>query len=159
MEKRYGATGRCDCLMKIGRSKWELIYGYGTDGVSGYTWRERFMHKPTADEVKKTIIEQINKRVDDEILNGFKWNGIPVYLSKENQFNFKVVYDMAERSAEETLPVKFKLGENEDGVPQYHEFTTIEDLRDFYKQAMNYVNKTLLNGWAEKDNIDMEAFT
>lgn len=158
MEKRYGATERCDCLMQIGRNKWELIYGYGTDGVSGWTWRERFTHKPTADEIKNIIINQINKRVDEDILNGFKWNGITVYLSTENQLNFKVVYDMAERSAE-TLPVKFKLGEDENGVPQYYEFTTIEDLRDFYNQAISHVNKTLTGGWAEKDNIIMEAFT
>ncbi|MEG2599833.1 MAG: hypothetical protein RSA66_10220 [Muribaculaceae bacterium] len=158
MEKRYGATERNDRLMQIGRNKWELIYGYGTDSVSGWTLRERFTHKPTADEIKEVIISEVNKRVDGEILNGFQWNGIPVYLSTENQFNFKVVYDMAEMSQEETLPVKFKLGEDELGEPMYYEFTTIEELRDFYKQAMYFINKTINDGWEEKDSINMEAF-
>lgn len=31
MEKRYGAVGRQDGLYKIGRNKWELIYGFGKD--------------------------------------------------------------------------------------------------------------------------------
>ncbi len=159
MEKRYGATERKDGLMQIGRNKWELTYGYGTDGVSGWNWRKRFTRKPTLDEIKTIIIAQINKRVDEDILNGFKWNGVPVYLSTENQFNFKAAYDMAEMSQGASLPVKFKLGEDEEGKPMYHEFTTLDDFRDFYSKAMAHVNQTLNDGWTEKDGVDWSVFT
>lgn len=159
MEKRYGATERNDGLMQIGRNKWELIYGYGTDGVSGWDWRKRFSYKPTIDEIKAVIIAQINRRVDEDILSGFEWNGTRVYLSTENQFNFKAAYDMAEMSQGATLPVTFKLGESEDGKPIYHEFTTLDDFRDFYSKAMLHITNTLKAGWEEKDGVDWNVFT
>lgn len=158
MEKRYGANERNDRLMQIGRNKWELIYGYGTDGISGWTWRERFAYKPTDAEIKNTIIIQINKIVDEVILNGFRWNDLPVYLSTENQFNFKAAYDIAEMSGGATLPVKFKLGEDETGQPQYWEFTSLDDFRDFYSKALNHVNSTLNAGWEEKDGVDWSVY-
>ena len=55
MKKIYGATERQDGLYKIGRNKWELIYGFGKDSEkaeTGYNYRERYSHKPTPDEVK-----------------------------------------------------------------------------------------------------------
>ena len=41
------------------------------------------------------------------------WNDIPVWLSTENQLNFKSVYDMAVQAAGASLPVEFKLGEQD----------------------------------------------
>jgi hypothetical protein len=36
----------------------------------------------------------INKQTDNKILNDFVWNGNGFYLSMENQFNFKNLYDL-----------------------------------------------------------------
>ena len=47
LEKIYGATARQDGLYKIGRNKYELIYGYGVDGENGYNWRRRYRNLPT----------------------------------------------------------------------------------------------------------------
>ena len=129
MEKRYGATERHDRLMKIGRNKWELIYGYGTDGVSGWTYRERFTRKPTQDEIKEIIIAQINRNVEEKILCGLVWKDMPIWLSTENQFNYKAAYDLAVQTGGQSLPVKFKFGTDEQ--PVYHTFTTLEELQEF----------------------------
>lgn len=158
MEKRYGATKRNDGLMQIGRNKWELIYGYGTDGERGWDWRERFSYKPSLDEIKSIIIAEINNRIDSDILSGFEWKGTRVYLSSENQFNFKAAYDMAEMSQGATLPVTFKLGETEDGNPIYHEFSELGDFQDFYSKVMMHITDTLKAGWKEKDSVDWSAF-
>ena len=95
LEKIYGATARQDGLYKIGRNKYELIYGYGVDGENGYNWRRRYRNLPTVEELKTDIEDTINALTDEKILNGFSWNGKNVYLSSENQFNFKAAYDLA----------------------------------------------------------------
>lgn len=156
MEKRYGATERHDRLMKIGRNKWELIYGYGTDGVSGWTYRERFTRKPTQDEIKEIIIAQINRNVEEKILCGLVWKDMPIWLSTENQFNYKAAYDLAVQTGEQSLPVKFKFGTDEQ--PVYHTFTTLDDLQEFYMTSLAFVQQVLDEGWQEKDNLDLSVF-
>lgn len=156
MEKRYGATERHDRLMKIGRNKWELIYGYGTDGVSGWTYRERFTRKPTQDEIKEIIIAQINRNVEEKILCGLVWKDMPIWLSTENQFNYKTAYDLAVQTGGQSLPVKFKFGTDEQ--PVYHTFTTLDDLQEFYMTSLAFVQQVLDEGWQEKDNLDLSVF-
>ena len=156
MEKRYGATERHDRLMKIGRNKWELIYGYGTDGVSGWTYRERFTRKPTQDEIKEIIIAQINLNVEEKILCGLVWKDMPIWLSTENQFNYKAAYDLAVQTGGQSLPVKFKFGTDEQ--PVYHTFTTLDDLQEFYMTSLAFVQQVLDEGWQEKDNLDLSVF-
>ena len=156
MEKRYGATERHDRLMKIGRNKWELIYGYGTDGVSGWTYRERFTRKPTPDEIKEIIIAQINRNVEGKILCGLVWKDMPIWLSTENQFNYKAAYDLAVQTGGQSLPVKFKFGTDEQ--PVYHTFTTLDDLQEFYMTSLAFVQQVLDEGWQEKDNLDLSVF-
>ena len=156
MEKRYGATERHDRLMKIGRNKWELIYGYGTDGVSGWTYRERFTRKPTQDEIKEIIIAQINRNVEEKILCGLVWKDMPIWLSTENQFNYKAAYDLAVQTGGQSLPVKFKFGTDEQ--PVYHTFTTLDDLQEFYMTSLAFVQQVLDEGWQENDNLDLSVF-
>ena len=156
MEKRYGATERNDRLMQIGRNKWELIYGYGTDGVSGWTYRERFNRKPTQDEIKDIIIAQINCNVEEKILCGLVWRDMPIWLSTENQFNYKAAYDLAVQTGGQSLPVKFKFGTDEQ--PVYHTFTTLEELQEFYMISLAFVQQVLDEGWQEKDNLDLSVF-
>lgn len=156
MEKRYGATERHDRLMKIGRNKWELIYGYGTDGVSGWTYRERFTRKPTQDEIKEIIIAQINRNVEEKILCGLVWKDMPIWLSTENQFNYKAAYDLAVQTGGQSLPVKFKFGTDEQ--PMYHTFTTLDDLQEFHMTSLAFVQQVLDEGWQEKDNLDLSVF-
>lgn len=161
MEKVYGSPKRQDGLYKIGRNKWELIYGFGKDNENddtGWNWRQRFSRKPAVDEVKAMIVSQINTETDRKILSGFMWQGIQVWLSQENQMNFKAAYDLSVQTAGAILPIKFKLGEESDGKPIYHIFSEMDEFRDFYTKALTYINKMLTDGWEEKDSIDMTVY-
>ena len=51
-----------------------------------------------------------------------------------------------------SLPVTFKFGH--DGESVYHEFTTVDELADFYLSSVTYVKEVLSRGWAKKDAID-----
>lgn len=114
-----------------------------------------FNHKPTLQEVKDTILSWYNIKIDTNILTGFVWNDIPVWLSMENQFNYKAAYDLAIQTNGQSLPT-FKFGTTE--TPVYHKFETLEELKDFYISAMSYVTGTLANGWQEKDKIDWTVY-
>lgn len=159
MEKIYGATERQDGLYSIGRNKWELFYGFGKDNPddeSGYNWRQKFKHKPSLADIRAIIKETINNETDRKILEGFVWNGMPVWLSTENQFNYKAAYDLAVQTNGATLPVRFKFGT--DAAPVYYNFESLEDFADFYTQAMVHINTVLNKGWAEKDLADSMTF-
>lgn len=159
MEKIYGTTIRQDGLQKVGRKRYELFYGFGKDNANdetGYNYRKTFAYKPTIDEIKEIIITQINKEIDLKILNGLEWKGMPIWLSSENQFNYKAAYDLAVQTNGTTLPVTFKFGT--DNSPIYHTFENLEEFQEFYTTSLAYVQQTLLDGWSEKDSIDWSVF-
>lgn len=152
MEKVFGATQRHDQLTTYtGTQRAMLIYGFGLEGDNGYDWRHTFDHHPTADELKEVITQHIDAQTDGKILSGFVWNGQRVWLSAENQFNFKAAYDVAVQTDGATLPVKFKLGEDADGLPMYHTFNSMNAFTDFYTGAISFIQQTLAAGWEEKD--------
>lgn len=159
MEKIYGATERQDGLYSIGRNKWELFYGFGKDNPddeTGYNWRQKFKQKPSLADIRAIIKETINNETDRKILEGFVWKGMPVWLSTENQFNYKAAYDLAVQTNGATLPVRFKFGTDE--APVYYTFESIEDFSNFYTLAMVHINTVLNEGWAEKDLADSMTF-
>ena len=138
---------------------------YGLKKVDGklYEWHEIYLPKTqnaniSLDIVKTAILNDINQRTDEKILSGLVWQDKPVWLSQENQFNFKAAYDLAVQTQGATLPVTFKLGEAEDGTPVYHTFETMEDSTDFYTAAVNHIHQSVADGWLEKDGIDWSPY-
>ena len=158
--KIYGAKERQDGIVVLSSNKACIYVGFGKDSEdaeSGYNWRKDYDHIPTIAEVKADIEELINAHTDAKILTGFSWNGKPVYLSSENQFNFKAAYDLAVQTSGKTLPVKFKLGEDRRGNAVYHTFEDLAEFTDFYTKAIAYVSDCLNEGWEEKDSIDYDS--
>ena len=147
-----------------------IIIGYGLKKVSGdiCEWYEVYLYKKqnsqvTLQTVKDAIYADINAQTDMKIVSGLVWESadgemIPVWLSTENQFNFKSAYDLAVQKNGATLPVTFKMGETEDGEPVYHTFSTMEESDDFYTKAVAFINQTLAEGWQRKDSIDWTPY-
>lgn len=157
MDKIYGAEIRQDGLYKIGFSLYELIYGFGKDNPTdetGWNWRQRFDHKPTLTEIEETIKITINSETDNKILSGFIWEGMPVWLSSENQFNYKMAYDLAFQSEGASLPVTFKFGT--DDKPKYHTFESLSEFNDFYLAMSKHITDTIKAGWDEKEQLHQE---
>lgn len=142
------------------------VVGYGLkpiDGSDDYTWREVYLPRKqypivSLQTVKDAIIADINAVTDEKILSGFVWNDKPVWLSEENQRNFSEAQRVAMMVPEQILPVTFKLGEQADGTPVYHEFQNAEELTAFYLQSVAYINQQLQQGWQEKDAIDWSPY-
>lgn len=139
------------------KNKWRVRWDVRDSENGNVTYMEHdFDHKPTADEVKGIVIGWYNSQIDNEIVSGFEWNGIRVWLSGENQFNYKASYDLAVQMGGVSLPVTFKFGTDEESV--YHEFATVEELADFYMKAMSHVQEALAIGWQKKDSFDFELY-
>ena len=154
-------------LSRMASGRWKIHFGFEpyyevdeegnkTETQLG-TWTEALVpFKPSLEQLKKLILDAINKEVDEKILSGFVWKDMPVWLSTENQFNYKAAYDLAVMSQGQSLPVMFKFGTTD--KPIYYTFETVEDLSNFYISAMNYINNTLAEGWTKKDTIDWKIY-
>lgn len=121
------------------------------------TWTEAIIKpKPSLEQIKTFIFNAINKRTDEKIISGFEWKGMSVWLSTENQFNYKAVYDVAVQTNGANLPLTFKFGDSEN--PIYYKFEELEDLQDFYLKALEHINEQLVIGWKKKDSINWEQY-
>lgn len=150
MNKVYGATGRQDGLYKIGRNKWELIYGFGKDNPedeTGWNYRQRFTYKPTQDEIIEIIKAQINADTDEKILKGFKWDGKPVLIDNETQSNITGVMANLPYLPEQAFPLQFKLGVYPDGTPSFHAFASAEEFSQFSVAGVNFKQQCYQDGW------------
>ena len=122
------------------------------------TWTyERLYFTPSIDVIQTMILSYMNEQVDNEILRDFTWNEHSVWLSTENQFNYKTAYDLAVQTNGASLPVTFKFGTSSN--PTYHKFETLEDLSDFYLKATKFVLDTLQRGWERKDSINWSIYS
>jgi hypothetical protein len=139
------------------RNKWRARWDVQVTGEGSASYMEaEFDHRPTADEVKNAFVGWCNDKVNTAILSGFTYEDATVWLSTENQFNYKAAYDLAVQTAGKSLPVKFKFGS--EGAPVYKEFGTLEALSAFYTAAMAHVQSTLEAGWKEKDAFDVKPY-
>ena len=155
MGKKDEFNKRQGGISQSGRKRWTLFYGY-KDDVQGWELRMDFDHKPELAEIKSIIISHINQKTDEKILSGMVWNGMPIWLSQENQINYKVFHDQAIFTQGASLPIKFKFGT--DNNPVYYEFTTLMVLKDFYSKVLEWIQQSVGEGWAEKDGIDFNVY-
>ena len=139
------------------KDKWRIRWDVQEkeNGSASYM-EEEFNHKPTGEEIRTLVMSWYNSQTDAAILSGFVYKDAPVWLSTENQYNYKAAYDLAVQTGGETLPVTFKFGTEEQ--PVYRVFDTLEELTDFYVSAIRYVQETLEAGWKRKNAFDLELY-
>ena len=102
-------------------------------------------YKPTMEEELKKSVETINRETDEKILNDFVWKDNEFYLSLENQFNFKNLYDLRERK-EYPITIKTKTG-----------FTTLNDVQEveeFYLAGVEFIENCLKECWERKADAE-----
>ena len=148
-------AAKIECINKI-KDIWAIRVGYGEDDLGDYCFEERFNGKPSSEEIRKTILSHYNQQCDEEILSGFEFEENPVWLSSENQFNYKAAFDLAVQTGGASLPVKFKFGTDTESV--YRTFLELPDLQVFIVQALGYVSSTLDKYWQIKDSIDWSKY-
>lgn len=163
MKKGYGRKGLklIECVNPYPKyNRWHVRWnvqpvldeeGNETNQVS-FKYKLIEHHTPTLSEIKEIVISDMNEDIDNKIIKGFVWNDIPVWLSQENQFNYKSAYDLAVQTNGANLPIVFKFGTIEE--PIYYQFTDMETFTDFYMKSVMHISVVLEEGWKLKDNID-----
>lgn len=143
--------------------RWDIQNNTGTtengEAETGINYMEYvFEHKPDISEIKYLINEWVNQKTNKIILSGFEWVGNPVWLSVENQINYKSAYVLASINEISglVLPVKFKFGTEDN--PVYYEFTTKDELQLFYAAMVEYIQNSLKKGWDEKNTFDYKPY-
>lgn len=161
MEKIYGASGRQDGLYKVGRNKWEIIYGFGRDdpdAEQGWNWRQRFSHRPTIEEVKQVINAQVSAEADERKRSGFSWQGVPVRYDEEAERNITGLSVKIPRLGAAMFPLKFKLGDFADGSPAFHTFENAEEFESFTDALLLFSQDCYAKLWQAKSEIDWSKF-
>ena len=115
-----------------------------------------FNYKPSIEELKEMITSYYNKKCDQEIIQGFYFEDMPVWLSTENQINYKAAWDLAFQTNGANLPSTFKFGSND--KPIYRIFETVSDLQDFYVQSITYIENVSKKYWLIKDGIEWNKY-
>ena len=139
------------------KNKWKIRWNITEKEDGSSDWYEKdFDHKPTSDEILTTITAYYNDQVEQQILSAFEYEGNAVWLSAENQFNYKAAHDLAFQTQGATLPVTFKFGT--DDAPVYRTFDTLSDLSDFHRRALQHIQDAIRAGWKKKDEIDMSLY-
>lgn len=139
------------------RNKWRIRWDVQVHDDNQASFMEaEFNHRPSDEEIRSTVLSWFNTQTEAEILSGFVWNGFQVWLSTENQFNYKAAYDLAVQTSGATLPVTFKFGT--DAEPVYHAFSSLNELTSFYTAAMQHIQSALSKGWKRKDAFDLADY-
>lgn len=116
----------------------------------------KFNEVPTLSELKSRVIEYYNSKCDEDIISKYVFQDMEVWLSSENQFNYKAAFDLAFQTQGATLPIKLKFGTVES--PVYKVFNTLEELQEFYIGSITFITNTLNTYWEIKDNIDWTVY-
>lgn len=105
-----------------------------------------------SDNLKDLLLTALNRETQNKIISGFVWRDMKVWLSIENQMNYKNNYDLAISTNGDILPVTFKFGNDDE--PVYYQFNRIEDLEEFYIAMNTHISDTLSEGWDIKNSIN-----
>ena len=119
----------------------------------------KFKYKPSLSEVKEVIIGYYNSLCDEEIRSGLEFEGNQVWLSQENQINYKSAFDLNFQNVsagKPFIPMTFKLGTDEE--PVYRNFEDISDMQVFITACFTHIQNTLSKYWEIKDNIDWNKY-
>lgn len=156
---RNGEEATGNMLISFNKARhYVLLFGVYEDAEGKWQWKKDYYgERPTRELLKADIDALVNAQTDEKILGGLVWRNYPVWLAQENQMNIKAVYDFAFQTGGSLLPIRFKLGENAAGEPQYFDFDDMETFGEFYSACVEWIHSCISAGWQEKDSVDYDS--
>ena len=120
-------------------------------------WVETILQKDASfEEIKDIILNYYNSIIKKEIISGFVWKGHKVWLSEENQINYKSLYDLLKDEGKEKINIVLKFGD--DINIEYYKMTSLKEFKTFYIDYLSYIKETIKNGWEIKDKINWDLY-
>ena len=171
MSKMHGPK---ECFVPVRQDASQVIvsYEYQADGKKNAYWQEVYFWKnrtasPSLEQIKAAVLADIDRQTDEKILKECPWTvlhgsdagkQVTLWLSADNQRNYSEGQRVAMITEGASLPMKFKVGQNEDGTAVYDIFETVEEITRFYIAGVNFINQTLNEGWQRKDSMDWSPY-
>lgn len=118
-----------------------------------------YPYKPSFEAIKEAILGYFNGLCDTQIYSGYTYNGYTVWLSQENQMNYKTNYDLALQTSiagGEFEVIKIKIGDNLESI--YHTFESFKEYQDFVIGYINHIKISLDKFWTIKDSIEWDDY-
>lgn len=158
MIKTTGLKENYKPFEKIGKDVYMVRWDYTeVEESDSAIWMEEMVYSaPEEAWLRNLFNKYYNEQTEQKIRSGYMFGEIPVWLSEENQHNYKAAYDIAVQKSGSNLPITFKLGTDEQ--PVYQTFDTVRQLESFYLPAVAYVQQCLEEGWKKKDSIDYSLY-
>jgi hypothetical protein len=143
--------GNVQPVMDVGGGKYFVtIEKYKQDDESPYIYQV-YDHYPTRDEVKSFVESYYNECIEEEIISGFKYEYMTVYLSLENQLNYQSIYNRIARG-KMTYPIELKFGD------AYVSFENDSQYEKFYLAMREFIDTTVEKGWKLKREFNYEKY-
>ena len=168
MGKVFGMTERFALIDTTGS---RTVVNYGKEEVDeiNSTWHEvsfskAHSEKPSIEQIKTAIIEDINADIKTTILNGFEYTirhgqqegtVVKLWLSEANQQDFG---DLRSSADSLEFPVRYKVGQDGEGKPVYEYFQDSEEIHDFSCSITQFIHQCQEDGWDLKDNFDFTPY-
>lgn len=138
--------------------KYIVSWGLTKNNNDTYTWKYYITNrKPTPETIKEEINTYINENVKKSIINDFTWNGMKVYLSLENQIDYKLLFDITLLQDGTNLPEVIKLKQGKETV--HYSIESVEEFKDFMLSMNRHIRECLKQGRELKESIDYSEYT
>lgn len=144
---------KCIFIYNPENKSYVIHWEFDENGIA--TESHVFSSKPTLEEIKKIIHGYYNLKCEKEIVSGLQYEGSTVWLSIENQINYKAVFDLADK--QDFKPVIIKLGNEFE--PVYKTFENYAAFEGFVNTCFQHIQTTLKKYWDIKNSIDWNKYT
>lgn len=114
-------------------------------------------------DLKFKLFDDIDYRTNELIVTGWVYGGpggVNVRLTQEDQHNYEGEYTMIREIIEDGVPESmifpsvFKVWTEDDGTPQFLQFTSLNEMKGFIYAGKTYIKNCLTVGWTLKNELN-----
>ena len=139
-------------VYKVG-NYWRISYDVKEEQIefneetrTEYSYIEIEVDKYPVDPVS-IIKEYIDKCTNNKIINECSYNGTPVYLSIERQYNIQSLF-LKSQIETLTYPITFNVGNGESVV-----FNSFDEIKEFYLTILSWIETCINRGREIKNSL------
>ena len=139
--------------IKFINNKYVISWGLEKVNDDSYKWKYFVSNnKISKNEIKDIINAYVNSEVKKSIENKFEWNSMHIYLSLENQIDYKLLFDVTMLQNGKNLPETIKFKVNGENI--FYEIESIEEFKDFIIKMNNHIRTCIKIGNNIKESIN-----
>ncbi len=134
------------------RSRYAVRWDHHEEAGGWFAFETVFDHAPSVEEIRTIINAHIDELTQQEIINGFSWNGRPVRLTDTAQRNFLfAVYSLNHTGEIDRAPFVGLLEADTDAA-------AADELGDMVAAMWNHIKEHRAKGQSLKDAVDYSLY-